>query len=65
MNTEIFFNPFNSSTDDEHCASLMPSFCPEIVELLNSQRLAAKKTLSMLMPVTQDYGFDEHTHGLC
>jgi hypothetical protein len=65
MNVETFLNAFNPTTDEEVCASLTPSFCPEIIDLLNSQRLTAKKTFSMLMPVVRDYGFDEHAHGLC
>ena len=65
MNFETFLNVFNPAIDEEMCASLTPSFCPEIIELLHSQRLTAKKTFSMLMPAIQDYGFDEHAHGLC
>lgn len=65
MNFETFLNALDIATDDEHCASLTPSFCPEIIDLLNSQRIQAKKTFSMLMPIAQNYGFDEHAHGLC
>lgn len=61
MNFETFFD---IGVDEEHCASLTPSFCPEIIDLLNAQRLSAKKTFSMLMPPARDYGFDEHAHGL-
>jgi hypothetical protein len=63
MNFQNFLNAFDVS--DEHCASLTPSFCPEIIDLLNSQRLQAKKTFSMLLQPVADYGFDEHAHGLC
>ncbi len=65
MNFETFLNSLEITSDDEHCASLTPSFCPEIIDLLNSQRFSAKKTLSRLMPVAQNYGFDEHAYGLC
>ena len=61
MTFDTFWNTFEMS--DEHCASLTPSFCPEIIDLLNSQRIQAKKTFSRLN-VERDYGFDEHTHGL-
>lgn len=65
MNFETFLNAFNPVTEEEICASLTPSFCPEIIDLLQPQRLTMKKTFSMLMPVGRDYGFDEHAHGLC
>ncbi len=61
MNFDTVWNTFEMS--DEHCASLTPSFCPEIIDLLNSQRIQAKKTFSRLA-VERDYGFDEHAHGL-
>jgi hypothetical protein len=65
MNFETFFNAFNTTTDEEMGASLTPAFCPEIIALLNFQHLNAKKTFSRLIaPISQDYGFDEHAHGL-
>jgi len=65
MKFETLLNAFNPIADEEICASLTPSFCPEIIELLNSQRIHAKNTFSMLMPAAQNYGFDEHAQGLC
>ncbi len=62
MNFDTFWNAFDMN--DEHCASLTPSFCPEIIDLLNSQRLQAKKTFSILIKPVADYGFDEHAYGL-
>lgn len=59
-----FWNTFEFFTDDEHCASLTPSFCPEIIALLRSQRIQTKKTIPMWLPSANRYGFDEHTHGL-
>ncbi|MEI7841037.1 MAG: hypothetical protein WCJ11_11100 [Methylococcaceae bacterium] len=64
MNFETLLNTFNAPIDEEVCASLTSSFCPEIVTLLNSHSLNAKKTFSYLLPTAQDYGFDEHAHGL-
>lgn len=64
MNFETLLNAFDTNADDDFCASLTPSFCPEIIALLNTQRIQAKKTISMLMPAGRDYGFDEHAHGL-
>lgn len=63
MNFETVWNAFE--THEEHCASLTPSFCPEIIVLLNSQRVQAKKVFSIAMPAERDYGFDEHAYGLC
>ncbi len=63
MNLETFLNVFDITMDDEHCASLTPSFCPEIIALLHSQRRHAKR--NFLMSAELDYGFDEHAHGLC
>ncbi len=65
MNFENFFNAFNVASDEENGASLTPAFCPEIITLLNSQHLNAKKTFSrFITPISPDYGFDEHAHGL-
>ncbi len=64
MNFETLLNTFDSATDEEICASLTPSFCPEIIALLNSQRRQAKHTLPSLMSNARDYGFDEHAYGL-
>ncbi len=63
MNFETFLNAFDISIDDEHCASLTPSFCPEIIALLNSQRRQTKRTLPRSIHES-DYGFDEHAYGL-
>ena len=62
---ETFLNAFNPIADEEMCASLTPSFCPEIIDLLQYKQLTTKKTLSRLIPSIQEYGFDEHVHGLC
>ncbi len=65
MNFKTFLNALNTATDEEMSASLTPAFCPEIIALLNMQHLNAKKTLSRFVtPMSQDYGFDEHAHGL-
>ncbi len=65
MNFETFLNRFNTIVDEEVGASLTPAFCPEIIALLNSQQLNAKKTFSRFMsPMSIDYGFDEHAYGL-
>lgn len=63
MNIETYFNFFNLSVDEEHCASLTPSFCPEIIALLNSQR-SVKRSASHVNSIVADYGFDEHVQGL-
>jgi hypothetical protein len=63
MKFETLLNVFNAAIDDEHCASLTPSFCPEIIDLLNSQRRPTKRTLPRLISAA-DYGFDEHAYGL-
>ncbi len=63
MNFETYFNVFNLTIDEEHCASLTPSFCPEIIALLNSQR-SAKRSVSSFSNSVKDYGFDEHAQGL-
>ena len=63
MNFETYFNVFNLTIDEEHCASLTPSFCPEIIALLNSQR-SAKRSTANLSKSAQEYGFDEHAQGL-
>ncbi|MEN9897964.1 MAG: hypothetical protein RLZZ66_1613 [Pseudomonadota bacterium] len=63
MNFETYFNVFNLTIDEEHCASLTPSFCPEIIALLNSQR-SAKRSTANLSKAAQEYGFDEHAQGL-
>lgn len=63
MNFETIWNAFE--INEEHCASLTPSFCPEIINLLNLQRTQAKKTFSIPSTPVRDYGFDEHAHGLC
>lgn len=63
MNRETFLNVSDIIIDEEHCASLTPSFCPEIIALLHSQRRHAKR--NVLMSVESNYGFDEHAHGLC
>ena len=65
MNFETFLNAFNPIADEEMCASLTPSFCPEIIDLLQYKQLTTQKTLSRLIPSIQEYGFDEHVHGLC
>lgn len=63
MKFETLLNVFNPTVEDEQCASLTPSFCPEIIELLNSQRRQTKRTSPRLIS-TSDYGFDEHAYGL-
>jgi hypothetical protein len=63
MNFETYFNVFNLTIDEEHCASLTPYFCPEIIALLNSQR-SAKRSVSPFSNSVNDYGFDEHAQGL-
>ena len=63
MKFETLLNVLNPTTDEEICASLTPSFCPEIIDLLNSQRRQTKRPLSRLMSAS-DYGFDEHAYGL-
>jgi hypothetical protein len=63
MKFEPLLNTFNPIADEEHCASLTPSFCPEIIDLLNPQRRSTKRTLPRLVK-TADYGFDEHAFGL-
>jgi len=64
MNLETFLNVFDITIDDEHCASLTPSFCPEIIALLHSQRRNVKWNLPSPMSTELDYGFDEHAYGL-
>lgn len=65
MNFDAFLNYFKTPVDEEIDASLTAIFCPEIIALLHSQRVNAKKTLSRLIaPISQDDGFDEHAHGL-
>jgi hypothetical protein len=63
MKFETLLNVLNPTIDEEICASLTPSFCPEIIDLLNSQRRPAKRTLPRLISAV-DYGFDEHAYGL-
>ena len=63
MNFETYFNVFNLTIDEEHCASLTPSFCPEIIALLNSQR-GTKRNVNNFANSVYDYGFDEHVQGL-
>lgn len=63
MNFETYFNVFNLTIDEEHCASLTPSFCPEIIALLNSQR-STKRNVNNFANSVHDYGFDEHVQGL-
>ncbi|MEN9757283.1 MAG: hypothetical protein RL755_1470 [Pseudomonadota bacterium] len=63
MNFETYFNVFNLTIDEEHCASLTPSFCPEIIALLNSQR-STKRNVNNFANSVYDYGFDEHVQGL-
>ena len=63
MNFETYFSLFNLAIDEEHCASLTPSFCPEIIALLNSQR-SAKRSVNHVTHLVRDYGFDEHVQGL-
>ncbi|MEI6745562.1 MAG: hypothetical protein WCL34_06330 [Methylococcaceae bacterium] len=63
MTFETLLNVFNPITDEEICASLTPSFCPEIIDLLNSERRQTKRVLPRLMSAA-DYGFDEHAYGL-
>lgn len=63
MNFETYFNVFNLTIDEEHCASLTPSFCPEIIALLNSQR-STKRNVNNVANSVYDYGFDEHVQGL-
>lgn len=61
MNLKTFFNTLNTTTDEEIGASLTPTFCPEIIALLNLQPLTFSR---LITPISQDYGFDEHAHGL-
>lgn len=63
MKFETLLNVLNPTTDEEICASLTPSFCPEIIDLLNPQRRQTKRPLPRLISAS-DYGFDEHAYGL-
>ncbi|HCU00053.1 MAG TPA: hypothetical protein DF614_08430 [Methylococcaceae bacterium] len=64
MNFDTYFNIFNLTIDEEHCASLTPAFCPEIIALLNSQRGVKRSVSHFSNNAANDYGFDEHVQGL-